>query len=142
MNKFKSLHTILELSEFVKIETHNDIKHHPLKNDMNKSSRRILFILSTYGPMNQRALSRKLLVSPQAISESIKKLENDNIITKDILKNETVIKLTLEGESEAKLFKDVLQRHADRLFEGFTDEELDTYIKFANKLMKKENDNV
>lgn len=139
MNKFNALHKILELTEYIKLEADKNRKHHQLKNHMIKSSRRILFQLSTNGPINQRTLAKQLTLSPQAISEAVKKLEVDSFITKDILTNETVIKLTPKGEQKSMLIKEHIQKHSESLFESFNEEELELFIKLTNKIMKKEN---
>lgn len=142
MKKFEALHRTLLLTDYIKLESCKIKQHHPLKNDMNKSSRRIMFQLNKNGPMNQRTMSKILSVSPQAISESVKKLEINNLIEKEIFKNETLIKLTPQGIIKAEQFTEHFERHANELFEDFTDEELETFIRLSEKIMKKENENV
>lgn len=143
--KLETLHKILKLNEFVKLSIEKDKKqnHHPLKNDLSKSSRRMLWVLRENGSLNQRTISKMLNVSPQAISESVKKLEANNLIIKDTSnKNETIIELTKEGLKQSNALKDSIQKHANILLSEFSDEELIPIIEFINKLINQEENNV
>lgn len=143
--RLETLKKILQLSEFVKIsiEKNKEKHHHPLKNDLSKSSRRLIFLLLNDGPLNQRTISKILNVSPQAISECVKKLEAENFIIKDTSnKNESIIKLTKFGIDEAEMLRCHIQSHSNELFENFNDQELDSMINFINKLINQEEDNV
>lgn len=139
MKRINTLLKLLHLSEYVKLAAKSNYKkhHHPLKNEMSKSSKRILILLRN-GDLNQRAISKKLMISPQAVSETIKKLEIEEYIIKDTSKKETIIKLSEKGKIEAISFLKVIQSHADEFLKDFSDEELDLLIKLINKLTKED----
>ncbi|MFI3328952.1 MAG: winged helix-turn-helix transcriptional regulator [bacterium] len=145
MKKLEALQKILQLSEYVKLEIIKDKEknHHPLKNNLSKSNNRIILLLERKGALNQRTISKCLSISPQAVSEAIKKLESENYIVKDnINKNETLILLTKEGLEHAILSKDIISNHANELLKDFNDEELQNVIDFSIKLLPKEENNV
>lgn len=141
--KIETLQRILQLSEFVKFNGKDSENHHRLKTDLGKSSKRIIWLLKRNGPLNQRQISKELNISPQAISEAVKKLETANFIIKErINKNETQIKLTDLGEQHALIIKERIQKHADSLLSEFEDEELQVVIDFINKIINKEKKDV
>ncbi len=142
--KTVTLQKILQLNEYIKLAVIKDREqhHHPLKHDLTKSSRRILYTLNKNGDLNQRAISKMLNISPQAVSETIKKLEVDNLITKDTTKKETIISLTEDGVKHALLVEQLISNHANKLFTDFNEDELQNVINFINKLINQEEDNV
>lgn len=143
-NKLEVFQRILQLSEYVKISFKDDsMKHHQLKHDLGKSNKRIICLLKRKGSLNQRQMSKELNISPQAISEAVKKLETMNFITKDIVsKNETKIKLSVFGKEHAELIEEMMQKHADTLLDDFNDEEIQLMINFINKIIYKEKKDV
>ncbi len=137
MDKMKTLIKIFKLSEYVKLEgkKNHENYHHPLKNNLTKSHNRILGVLQRHGTLNQRTLSKHLNISPQAVSETIKKLECDNLIYKD---DNGKINLTKTGNDYAVDFNNRVTAHAEELLKDFTDEELQNVINFIDKLLPKE----
>lgn len=143
--KLETLQRIFQLNEFVKLSADEDKAkhHHRLKIDLGKSSKRILWLLKRNGPLNQRSISKELNISPQAISEAVKKLECENLIIKDISnKNETIISLSELGNERSEVIKELIQNHANTLFDDFDENELQQVINFINKLINKENKDV
>ncbi len=139
MKKVHTLQKIFQLNEYIKISVEKDKEknHHPLKHDMSKSSKRIIWLLNNEGPLNQRTISKLLMISPQAISEAVKKLENEELIIKDTCKIETIISLTEKGKKHSCDLRNVIKNHANQVLEGFTDDELDQFIYLINKLIQK-----
>ena len=61
---------------------------------------RILLTISRNGSISQRRLAEHIAVSPQSMSESLAKLENDGYITRQknhLDKRETIVSLTPAG---------------------------------------------
>lgn len=111
-------------------------KLHALK--LPHSGRKMLSVLSVKGGMNQRALALQLGISPQAVSESVKKLEHLGYIIKEngSQKNENLISLTEEGEEMAKFLIDLIGRHACEVFRTFSDDEVQQLGVLLDKLMQ------
>lgn len=110
-------------------------KLHALK--LPHSGRKMLSVLYAKGGMNQRALALQLGISPQAVSESVKKLEHLGYIIKEngSQKNENLISLTEEGGEMAKFLIDLIGHHASELFRTFSDDEVQQLGVLLDKLM-------
>ncbi len=140
MKKVDALQKIFQLSEYVKLSVkENSIKnHHRLKTDLSKSSKRILFLL-TKGPLNQRAIASNLNISPQAISEAVKKLEVEDLVIKEKLtKNETIIKLSPKGIEHSNHLHTIITEHSNSLLKNFSDDDLSYLIDMINKIINQE----
>lgn len=86
--------------------------------------------------INQRNLASLLSISPQAISECIKKLEILALIEKKhgTQKNENLIFLTSTGRDFALKLREKIVVHADKVFSKFTDDELLQLYNLLNKI--------
>lgn len=106
------------------------------------SGRKMLAVLHQEGGMNQRNLAQKLGISPQAVSETVKKLETQGCITKvsGNQKNENLISLTPLGEELALLLFEIISHHAQEVFEGFTSEEVALLGKLLDKLLERQSE--
>lgn len=101
------------------------------------SGRKILVVLQEKGEINQRTLAHEVGVSPQAASESIKKLELSGCVKKvnGIQKNEKLISLTELGEEMAHLLHLVIVLHAKQLFHKFSSDEVGQLGTLLDKLL-------
>lgn len=102
------------------------------------SGRKMLVVLQEKGETNQRTLATLVGISPQATSESVKKLEEAGCITKTSgkQKNENMISLTPFGEDMADLLQDVITRHAEELFQSFSVEEVTQLGTLLDKFLQ------
>ncbi|MFI3128619.1 MAG: MarR family winged helix-turn-helix transcriptional regulator [Bacillota bacterium] len=103
---------------------------------LSPTSKNILILLLSFESMNQRTIAKSVDVSSQAVSETIKKLEQSECITKTIgaVNNENIISLTKKGVELAKTLKVRLERHADVVFENFTNSDLETLSRLLEKM--------
>lgn len=101
------------------------------------SGRKMLAVLLKEGSCNQRYLAGQLGISPQASSETVKKLEKKNCIVKvnGKQKNENLISLTEYGEEMAHLLERVISNHAEEVFAHFSAKEVEDFGILLEKLL-------
>ncbi len=106
--------------------------------ELSHSSRQTLVKLHLHGKINQRKLAQILDISPQAVSETVKKLLSLSCITREngSQKNENILALTPLGENIARLLEEVIQNHAEHFFQGFSQEELEQFSFLMDKLLE------
>lgn len=106
---------------------------------LSHSAREALVILRKHDSMNQRNLAQYLGVTPQAVSETVKKLLLHGCITKEngLQKNENFIALTPLGEGLADLLQEIVAEHAQACFAPFSQEELVLFDHLLEKLLVK-----
>lgn len=99
-------------------------------------ARNVLRILLSVEQCNQRGLASQTSTSPQAISETIKKLESFGYVEKITgkINNENFITLTELGGEVAKYFSDVLKEHANHTFARLSDSELEDLTSLLLKI--------
>lgn len=111
-------------------------KNSPIK--LNHTSKAILcnLLRNKEDTINQRNLASMLKVSPQAVCESIKKLENLELVIKKsgTQKNENLISLTKLGEEKATLLNEKIVNHSNEVFKDFTDDELQEFYRLLDKI--------
>lgn len=102
------------------------------------SGRKMLVILQEKGELNQRTLAHEVGISPQAASESIKKLELSGCVKKinGTQKNENLISLTDLGNEMGDLLHLVIELHAKQLFHNFSLEEVGQLGALLDKLLQ------
>lgn len=103
---------------------------------LSPTSKNVLILLLSLGSMNQRTIAKSVDVSSQAVSETIKKLEQNECITKSLgaVNNENIISLTSKGTELAKTLKGRLEKHANYVFENFSDSDLQTLFELLDKI--------
>ncbi len=106
------------------------------KIDINHNSKEIFFLLFKNGEMNQRSLAKLLGVSPQSISENIKKLIDKKLVSKHIgqLHNENIVVLTDKGYEIGMNIDKVITNLSYDLFNAFSEEELKEFSNLIKKL--------
>ena len=87
---------------------------------------------------SQKELADRLDITPAAVTGALKKIEQDGYIKRslghDTRFNE--IKITEKGRALVELTKVTFSKADASMFDGFTDEELDTYISCLEKLQE------
>ncbi len=135
---------MLRLSEFlsakdpetVKIEENEDFLSLRAL-DLSHSGRRCLAILWREGKQNQRNLAKSLEISPQAVSEIVKKLLEKGCILKEqgLQKNENFISLTETGAVYGQLLDKIIQIHGAEFLSPLSEEELWQLSLLLGKLL-------
>ena len=103
-----------------------------------RTQHRILMILDKNGELpSQKELSRRLSITPAAVTGALKKLIKEGYIEKTIGSDNRFneIKITELGKETVKKSKacfDIIDRS---LFNNFTDEELELYVAFLDKII-------
>lgn len=101
---------------------------------------RVLLTIGRSGEIVQKRLSELLSVSPQSMSESLSKLENDGYITrsKNLLdKREIIVSLTPAGKEHSDQLEGVMRSQAHRFLEPLTYEEKQTLYLLLKKLNRR-----
>ena len=98
----------------------------------------LMYIAGENAPSSQKELAQLFGISPAAITGALSKLERDGYIerrcAKDGRKNE--IKITDAGRAIVESSKRHFQCIDEQFFEGFTDEELEAYCSFLERMQK------
>ncbi len=106
-----------------------------------RSQHRLLMILGKNPDCSQTAIANKLEISPAAVAVSLKKLEKAGYITRscdaeDNRMNHVVI--TDKGRKAIDQSILYFQEIEDAMFEGFSQEELETYAAFLGRVIQNE----
>ncbi len=104
-----------------------------------RSQHRLLMILGKNPDCSQTAIANKLEISPAAVAVSLKKLEKAGYITRscdaeDNRMNHVVI--TDKGKKAIDQSILYFQEIEDAMFEGFSQEELETYAAFLGRVIQ------
>lgn len=107
---------------------------------LHKSQHRLLMTLSHLGSkVSQRELAEKLNITPAAVAVTLKKLEKSGLVGRKIAEkdnrfNEVV--LTDMGKKIVKESHKVFRCVDEKMFAGFSDEELDTFEAYIDRINK------
>ena len=111
---------------------------------IHRTQHRILMNLARNGALpSQKELADRLGITPAAVTGALKKIEQDGYVERtlgqDTRYNE--LKITEKGRAMVDKTRELFSAADTAMFDGFTDEELDTYISCLEKLqsnMKKQ----
>ena len=98
---------------------------------------RILLTIGRNGSISQRRLAEHIAVSPQSMSESLAKLENDGYITRQknqLDKRETIVSLTPAGADHSSELAENMHSQAHHFLEPLSEEEKQTLYSLLKKL--------
>ena len=104
---------------------------------MHRTQHRILMHLAREGALpSQKELAERLNITPAAVTVALKKIEQDGYIERtlgqDTRYNE--LKITEKGRSLVTLTRELFRTADTAMFEGFTAEELDTYVAYLQRM--------
>ena len=104
---------------------------------IHRTQHRILMHLARHDKLpSQKELARHLDVTPAAVTGALKKIEKDGYVERtlghDNRYNE--LRITEKGRELVKKTRSLFCEVDASMFDGFTDEELDTYISCLEKL--------
>lgn len=98
----------------------------------------VLCLLLKKGSMNQRTIAKNIGVSGQAISELMKKMQEENLIKRvsGEFNNENIISLTEEGIMSAKDAQIKIEQFGAKFFKNFTSDEICNLFFLLEKIQK------
>ena len=104
---------------------------------IHRTQHRILMNLARFEKLpSQKELAEQLDVTPAAVTGALKKIERDGYVERtlghDNRYNE--LRITDKGRELVKLTRQLFSETDISIFEGFSDEELDSYISSLEKL--------
>ena len=105
---------------------------------LHKSQHRLLMTLSRLGNnVSQRDLAEKLNITPAAVAVTLKKLEKNGLVGRKIAEkdnrfNEVV--LTDMGKKIVKESHKVFKYADEKMFDGFSNEELDAFEAYVDRI--------
>ena len=104
---------------------------------IHRTQHRILMNLARNGALpSQKELADRLGITPAAVTGALKKIEHDGYVERtlgqDTRYNE--LKITEKGIAMVNKTRELFSAADTAMFDGFTDEELDTYISCLEKL--------
>ncbi|WP_249028900.1 MarR family winged helix-turn-helix transcriptional regulator [Tannockella kyphosi] len=108
----------------------------PRDKKMHPSARKLLCILYIEQRLNQRRMAELMHMSAQAVSVIVVKLENRGYVAREQgeVNNENIVYLTEKGLEKAMEIDKQMEVYADNLFQNFSDEELEIFAIFIQKL--------
>ena len=98
---------------------------------------RILMHLAKHGKLpSQKELAEHLKVTPAAVTGAIKSIEREGYVLRSLGHDNRFmeISITEKGRNLVKLTKDVFSQNDISLFEGFSEEDLNNYVKCLEKM--------
>lgn len=127
---------LFKVNELLRAQKKENLLIDEFKLKINHTGKEILRNLLNNDSINQRSLAGTLDVSPQAVSECIKKLESLDLVTKQsgTQKNENLISLTDFGRDCATELNKKIIAHSNKALKDFTDDELLQLYNLLNKI--------
>ena len=104
---------------------------------IHRTQHRILMHLARHDKLpSQKELADCLDVTPAAITVTLKKIEKDGYVEKTLGQDNRYneLRITEKGRELVKKTKKIFSEADSSMFEGFTDDELDTYVSCLEKL--------
>ncbi len=114
------------------------VMHHNLiDSEVFAGESRLLMLIANNCNFSQRELAKKLGTSPASVGVSLKKLENKGYILRKVDDNDSranIIELTQKGDEFIENTHELFQKLDKETFDGFSDEELDLFENFMDRL--------
>lgn len=102
-----------------------------------KGQSRCLYIINMMGEINQKRLSEMLNIRPTSLSETIKRLEEKDMINRTPDKDDKrtyLISLTEKGEKEMERIRKSYAAEHKEWLDKLTSEELDAFFEILTKI--------
>ena len=107
---------------------------------LHKSQHKLLMSLSHMGNhVSQRDLAEKLNITPAAVAVTLKKLEKNGFVEKKIQESDNrynEVVMTEKGRRIVKESHKLFQSIDEKLFEGFTEEEMDQLNAYLERIIQ------
>ncbi len=97
----------------------------------------LMRIADAGGSASQKELAKRLEISPAALAVTLKKLESGGYLEKKPTENDSrlnEVMLTEKGWEVRHLSEEKFSRIDEQMFNGFTDEELETLVSFLKRM--------
>lgn len=97
----------------------------------------LMRIADAGGSASQKELAKRLEISPAALAVTLKKLESGGYLEKKPTENDSrlnEVMLTDKGWEVRHLSEEKFSRIDEQMFNGFTDEELETLVSFLKRM--------
>ena len=104
---------------------------------IHRTQHRILMHLARDGMLpSQKELADRLDITPAAVTVALKKIEQDGYVERTLGQDNRYneLRITEKGRELVKSTRQIFCKIDSSMFEGFSDEELDTYISCLEKL--------
>lgn len=105
---------------------------------LHKSQHRMLMVLSHLGKnVSQRDLAERLNITPAAVAVTLKKLEKSELVERTVSEEDNRFNQVVLTEKGKKIVKESYKvfRYADeKMFAGFSVEELDVFEGYLNRI--------
>ncbi len=98
----------------------------------------LLMQLSWFDFKSQKEIASKLNISPAAVTMSLKKLENEGYVQKNINPKDTrfnFVTLTEKGQNIVSLSTELFESIDHKLFEGFSQEEIQDLTSYLERII-------
>lgn len=106
--------------------------------NLHKSQHRMLMVLSHLGKnVSQRDLAERLNITPAAVAVTLKKLEKSELVERTVSEEDNRFNQVVLTEKGKKIVKESYKvfRYADeKMFAGFSVEELDVFEGYLNRI--------
>ena len=106
---------------------------------IHRTQHRILMHLARDGMLpSQKELAERLDITPAAVTGALKKIERDGYVERTLGQDNRYneLNITEKGRELVKLTRRLFSEADTSMFDGFTDEELTTYINCLEKLQE------
>lgn len=113
------------------------IDSHVKEIGIHRTQHRILMHLARDGMLpSQKELADRLDITPAAVTGALKKIEQDGYVERTLGQDSRYneLKITKKGIDMVNRTREIFAAADTAMFDGFTDEELDTYISCLEKL--------
>ena len=105
---------------------------------LHKSQHRLLMVLSrTEKNISQRDLAEMLNITPAAVAVTLKKMEKMGLVNRMVAEHDNrynQVVLTDKGKKIVKESRKIFQHVDEKMFAGFSEEELDAFEEYLNRI--------
>lgn len=105
---------------------------------LHKSQHRLLMVLSrTEKNISQRDLAEMLNITPAAVAVTLKKMEKMGLVNRMVAEQDNrynQVVLTDKGKKIVKESRKIFQYVDEKMFAGFSEEELDAFEGYLNRI--------
>lgn len=106
--------------------------------NLHKSQHRLIMMISRMGKnISQRDLAEKLNITPAAVAVTLKKMEKMGLVTRTVAESDNrynQVVLTDKGKKIVKESQKIFLYADEKMFAGFSQEELDTFEDYLTRI--------
>lgn len=130
---------LIELFRTLALKHRNVISKYLNEHGIYLGQHRTIFTLSKHPDSTLTELAKRLEVSKESLSVSVRRLESSGLIEKTIDPNDRrsyLLRLSDEGDRVAKACRDGFDVINNSMFKNMTDEEKDSLVYLFNKMIR------